>query len=61
MSFEICFLEAGSTQQLDFLASWTFAYVVVHLGKASTMTAAGAAVETMDFRRSCCSDGDPVF
>ena len=54
-SFEDRTPQAGHTQQqqLDFLASVTFTclYLVVTLSNASTMTAAGAAAETMPIRR----------
>ena len=47
--------QAGHTQQLHCLACGTFACLcpVVPLSNASTMTAAGAAAETMPFRRGC--------
>ena len=49
MSSKICLLEAGHTQKLDFLASTTFTYcyLVVPISSAITMTAVGAAAETM--------------
>ena len=62
-SFENCKPQAGHTQQLDFLASGTFTYLclVVPLSNASTMTAAGAAAETMPFRRGYGSGDGSAF
>ena len=43
------------------LSSLLDLYLAVPLGNASTMTAAGAAAEMMDFRRGCGSGDGPAF
>ena len=43
------------------LSSPLDSYLVIHLGKESTMTATGASGKTMDYRRGCGSGVSPAF